>query len=72
MPNKSEFKKVCEELEADDRLTFDQIGRIFGQPFWELIVLALMDAQDASRAIMNAINRLRKGDEPEVQTDAQD
>lgn len=55
------FEKVAQELEdlPDDMLTFRHVGSVFGAPFWELIILALLDSQDAARAIQLASQRLR-------------
>lgn len=50
---------VNEDLERGAELTLQHIGSVFGQEFWELIVMLLLDAQDAARAIQGAINRLR-------------
>lgn len=68
--NKKEFKRVVKELEGDDttpgrELTFADIGAVFGADFWEMLVIALMDAQDAARAIQGAIGRLRAGEQAE-------
>ena len=60
-PDKKAFKRVCSEL-ADGPgqapLTFRHIGDIFGPVFYELILYALLDAQDAARAIQLASARL--------------
>ena len=59
MVNREEFEKVAAELQAPDAvLTLSHVGRVFGNEFWELMVYALLDAQDAARAIQGAINRL--------------
>lgn len=71
MPSKSEFKKVCAELEAGEDLTLLQIGRVFGDDFWMLIVYAFLDSQDAARAIQNAIARLSTRDVVEQVTGAE-
>jgi hypothetical protein len=60
-PNKSAFKRVCDELETKP-LTFQQVGAVFGEDFWVLLVYSLMDAGEASRAIQGAINRLKSGE----------
>lgn len=65
MPNKKAFKDVCTELDNHGLplpLTFEHVGRVFGQEFWVLLVYALMDAQLAARAIQGAIERLRAGE----------
>lgn len=59
LPNKKAFKAVCTELEAGKDLTFEMVGSVFGQEFWMLLVMNLIDAQDAARAVQGAINRLR-------------
>ena len=59
MPNKKAFKEVSARVDAGEQLTFEMIGDVFGKEFWMLIVLSLMDANDAARAIQGAINRLR-------------
>jgi len=66
--NKKAFKLVCEQLAegpGHKDLTLDMVGSVFGQDFWIIMVMCLMDAQDASRAIQGAINRLRQGEEEE-------
>lgn len=57
---------VEEDLEKGNELTFAHIGTVFGQEFWELLVMALMDAQDAARRIQGAISRLRGESKDEV------
>lgn len=60
--NKEAFERVCLELEDDTKgnhLTFDQIGEIFGQDFWVMLVGTLLDAREAARIISSAVNRLR-------------
>ncbi len=59
-PNRSAFKRVCEELETQP-LTLEQVGDVFGQPFWIMLVQTLLDAQDSARAVAGAINRLKAG-----------
>ena len=61
-PNEKAFKDVKAELTKGLPITFEMVGRVFGPDFWMLQVYALMDAQDAARAIAGAINRLAKGD----------
>lgn len=56
-PNREEFEKVCKELKYES-LNLTHLGRIFGQPFWELIVLCLCDAREAAVIL----ERLRKND----------
>lgn len=65
VPNREEFEKVLVELEDGSPLSIEQVGRVFGEDFWMLLVYCLMDAGDASRAIQGAINRLRRGEAPE-------
>jgi hypothetical protein len=55
---------VIEDLEKGAELNLKHVGDVFGSDFWELIVMLLLDAQDAARAIQGAINRLR--DDAEV------
>jgi len=38
--NKDELAKVEDELKYE-QLTLTHLGRIFGQPFWQLIVICL-------------------------------
>ena len=59
-PNKKEFKAVYGELETGAELTFEMVGRVFGPSFWVLVVYAFMDANDAARAIQNAIGKLKE------------
>ena len=60
--NKKAFKELVAKLEAGEaQLTLSDVGEVFGTPFWELLVYAMMDANEAARAIQGAINRLRGG-----------
>lgn len=58
-PSQEAFDEVCAQLESGNELTLDMVGNVFQQPFWMLIVEALLDSQEAARAIQGAINRLR-------------
>ena len=60
-PDKKAFKDVCTKLETD-LLTLEMVGDVFGKSFWMLLVGALMDANDAARAIQGAIFRLKGGE----------
>lgn len=60
--NRKAFNKVFKGLEEGKQLTFDQIGEVFGQEFWIMLTIALMDSQEAARAIQGAISRLRTGE----------
>jgi hypothetical protein len=51
------------DLEKGQELTLKHVGDVFGTDFWELIVMLLLDAQDAARAIQGAVNRLRGSDD---------
>lgn len=62
-PNAAAFKRVSDQLERGDQLTFNMMGDIFGNPFWEMVVLSLLDAQDAARAIQLATLRIRMGEQ---------
>jgi len=56
-PNKEEFEKVCKEMEYEhSQLTLRHVGRVFGQSFWEIMVLALADARD-TKAILSDITK---------------
>lgn len=57
-PSDEAFARVKADLAEGNELTLAHIGEIFGADFWVLIVYALMDAQDAARAIQGAISRL--------------
>lgn len=57
---------VAEDLEKGAELTYSHIGSVFGQDFWELLVMGFMDAQDAARAIQGAISRLRTPDDDDA------
>ena len=65
-PNRKAFKQVCTDLKAGQELTLAHIGSVFGEPFWTMIVSCFLDSQDAARAIQNAMNRLKAGDNEEV------
>ena len=69
-PNKAAFKRVCDELEAGAEFNFNMVGDVFGTIFWQLLVLSLMDANDAARAIQGAINRLRMQEDPTDEDDS--
>lgn len=55
------FKEVKKALENGDQLTLDAIGLVFGAPFYQLLVICLMDAQEAALAISGSIKRLSEG-----------
>ena len=55
-------KRIKKDMETGKPLTFSMVGEVFGQPFWELLVMSLLDAQDAARAIAGAIARLKGGE----------
>ena len=66
-PDKKAFKQVYKLLYGGGSgdaplpprlLTFRMIGDVFGPDFYELIIYALLDAQDAARAIQLASARL--------------
>ena len=63
-PDKKAFKRVCGLLDGSGNegcpllLTFRMIGDVFGPDFYELVIYALLDAQDAARAIQLASARL--------------
>ena len=57
--NRQAFEDVARRLDAGEDFTFTMIGEIFGQEFWVLLVYTLMDANDAARAISDAISSLR-------------
>ena len=56
------LKAVKIALENGDQLTLDSIGLIFGAPFYQLLVVCLLDAQEAALAISGSIKRLAKED----------
>ena len=57
-PDKKAFKLISTQLESTP-LTLEMVGDVFGKDFWMLLVGALMDSNDAARAIQGAIYRLR-------------
>ena len=59
-PNKKAFKQVCERLTAGEALTLEEVGEVFGQEFWVMLVYAFMDSNDAARAIQGAIQKLKE------------
>ena len=59
--NMKAFREVKKALENGDQLTLDAIGLIFGAPFYQLLVICLMDAQEAALAISGSIKRLSEG-----------
>lgn len=71
-PNSDEFNKVYMEVKGGQGLTFSHIGRVFGQDFWELLVMCMMDANDAARAIQMSMLRMRALAEEEARKIAAD
>lgn len=58
--NREAVERLNTKLEENaDSLNLSDVGDICGQPFWELIVMLLLDAQDAARAIQLATARIR-------------
>lgn len=61
--NREALELVALDLEAGEELNLKHVGDVFGSDFWELVVMLLLDSQDAARAIQGAINRLRTADD---------
>ena len=59
-PNKKAFKQVCARVAAGEALTLQEVGEVFGQEFWVMLVYAFMDSNDAARAIAGAIQKLKE------------
>lgn len=57
-PDAEAFGEVVKLLESGEPLTFTMVGEVFGPEFYELLLMTLLDAQDAARAIQGALNRL--------------
>lgn len=57
-PDAEAFGEVVKQLEDGEPLSFTMIGEVFGPEFYELLLMTLLDAQDAARAIQGALNRL--------------
>lgn len=66
-PNKKAFKALCAAYVADPdhTLTLLDVGKVFGDDFWMLLVYAFLDANDAARAIQGSIARLAQQPLPE-------
>ena len=62
MASDKAYKEVKTELGKGLPLTLEMVGRVYGPDFWMLLVYALMDSNDAARAIQGAIQRLRSGE----------
>lgn len=60
--NREAFEKVAQQLEEGEELNLEMVGDVFGKDFYILIVMLLLDAQDAARAIHGAISRLKAGE----------
>ena len=71
-PNKAAFKRVYDELERGTPFTMNMAMDVFGNQFSEMLILCLLDAQDAARAIQGAVNRLRMGEQAEEEDDTDD
>jgi len=60
--NPYEFQNVSEELKRGEQLTLRMIGRVFGQPFWEVLVLSLMDSKLAYAELIEMLEQNKKND----------
>lgn len=60
MPDRDAFADVCKDLENGAPLDFTMVGSIFGPEFYELLLMTLLDSNDAARAIQGAVNRLAR------------
>ena len=58
-PNKRAFKAICDREESQP-LTLEDIGDVFGTPFWIMLIYAFLDSNDAARAIQNATRKLKE------------
>lgn len=65
-PNADAFDEVCEAIEDGEQLTLSHIGRVFGQPFWELLIMCMLDSNDAARAIQMSMLRMREAAEQQA------
>lgn len=47
IPNKDSFDKLCKEVEDGTHgpLALKDLGRIFGEEFWELIIVAMIGVE---------------------------
>lgn len=54
--NRLAFEAVAAELEAGEHLSFTKIARVFGPPAYELIIHALLSADEASAVIREAVS----------------
>lgn len=78
--NREAVERLDTKLKENaDSLNVSDIGDVCGQPFWELLVMLLLDASDAARAIQIATQRIRSGHafddlefEPEEEDDLDD
>lgn len=61
-PNSKAFREVKKKLVEGGALNFRDVGDVFGPDFWELVLYAFLDANDAARAIQLASQRLRGGE----------
>lgn len=52
------FERVATLLDEGADLTFEMVGDVYGKEFWMALVMTLMDAGDAARAIQGAVARL--------------
>ena len=60
MPDREAFEEVIKDLTNGAPLDFTMIGSVFGPEFYELLLMTLLDANDAARAIQGAVNRLAR------------
>ena len=63
IPDKEAFAKVLAAVEGGEQLTLSHIGRVFGSPFWELLIMCLLDSNDAARAIQMSMLRMKESAE---------
>lgn len=54
-PDREEFEKVFAELAEGQQLTFTKMARVFGFATYELILHALLSAEEASYVIRDAM-----------------
>jgi hypothetical protein len=66
MIDREALELVEADLESGTELNVHHIGQVFGADAYELIIMLLMDANDAARAIQGAVMRLRSAEDDDA------
>jgi hypothetical protein len=62
IPDQTAFDKTCHDLKHGIPLNLSMIGRIFGQDFWELLILVQTNIDLTAKGKVNVNIILPKGE----------